>query len=97
MASKPHATSPHPAQFRERAVQVVVDRLESYGRLNAAVRDIAQKLGSLSHSLRVWDKPARRDAGEEAGCDAGKRINGRKRHLPCDTLGLMIRIDAHSA
>jgi hypothetical protein len=31
------------------------------------------------------------------GYDAGKRIKGRKRHLVTDTLGLMLRIEVHSA
>lgn len=37
------------------------------------------------------------DAREAVGFDAGKRIKGRKRHLLCDTLGLMMRIEVHSA
>ena len=31
------------------------------------------------------------------GFDAGKRVEGRKRHLVTDTLGLMLRIEVHSA
>ena len=31
------------------------------------------------------------------GYDAGKRVKGRKRHLVTDTLGLMLRIEVHSA
>jgi transposase len=67
MDRKPHTTSPYPTEFRERAVQMVVDHLDSYRSLTAALRDIAQKLGCSSDSLRVWYKQARRDAGEEAG------------------------------
>jgi len=37
------------------------------------------------------------DAREAVGFDAGKRIKGRKRHLLCDTPGLMMRIELHSA
>ena len=37
------------------------------------------------------------DARNEVGFDAGKKIKGRKRHLLCDTLGLMMRIEVHSA
>lgn len=36
------------------------------------------------------------DAGESVGFDAGKRVKGRKRHLLCDTLGLMMRVEVHS-
>ena len=37
------------------------------------------------------------DARNAVGFDAGKRVKGRKRHLLCDTLGLMMRIEVHSA
>jgi transposase len=37
------------------------------------------------------------DARDEVGFDAGKKIKGRKRHLLCDALGLMMRIEVHSA
>jgi len=37
------------------------------------------------------------EAREMVGYDAGKPINGRKRHLVTDTLGLMLRIEVHSA
>ena len=37
------------------------------------------------------------EAREMVGYDAGKRIKGRKRHLITDTLGLMLRIEVHSA
>jgi len=67
MDRKKHRTSPYPAEFRERAVQMVLDHLESYRSLTAAVSDIARKLGCSSDSLRVWYKQAQRDAGKEAG------------------------------
>ena len=37
------------------------------------------------------------EAREMVGYDAGKRVKGRKRHLVTDTLGLMLRIEVHSA
>jgi len=67
MDSKKNTTSPYPAEFRERAVQMVIDHLCSYASLTAAVRDIAAKLGCSPDSLRVWYKQARRDTGKEAG------------------------------
>ena len=67
MDRKNHRTSPYPAEFRERAVQMVVDHLDGYRSLTAAVGDIARKLGCSPDSLRVWYKQARRDAGREAG------------------------------
>jgi hypothetical protein len=39
----------------------------------------------------------RAEAREIVGYDAGKRVKGRKRHLVTDTLGLMPRIEVHSA
>ena len=37
------------------------------------------------------------EAGGPRGYDAGKKINGRKRHLRTDTLGLPLRLVVHSA
>jgi transposase len=37
------------------------------------------------------------EAREMVGYDAGKRVKGRKRHLVTDTLGLVLRIEVHSA
>jgi len=37
------------------------------------------------------------DAREQVGLDAGRRIKGRKRHLITDMLGLMLRVEVHSA
>jgi transposase-like protein len=78
MDRKTHGTSPYPAEFRERAVQMVVDHLESYRSLTAAVSDIARKLGCSSDSLRVWYKQAQRDAGKEAGPTSAESEAGQK-------------------
>jgi transposase len=37
------------------------------------------------------------EAREMVGFDAAKRVKGRKRHLATDMLGLMLRIEVHSA
>ena len=37
------------------------------------------------------------EVGGEHGYDAGKKINGRKRHLLVDTLGLVLMVVVHSA
>ncbi len=37
------------------------------------------------------------EARDTVGYDAGKRVKGRKRHLVTDTLGLVLRIEVHSA
>jgi transposase len=37
------------------------------------------------------------EAREMVGCDAGKRVKGRKRRHVADTLGLTLRIEVHAA
>ncbi len=37
------------------------------------------------------------ESGGERGFDAGKKINGRKRHVITDTLGLMVGLVVHAA
>jgi len=37
------------------------------------------------------------EGGEYRGCDAGKKITGRKRHLVVDTLGLVLAVVVHQA
>lgn len=44
-----------------------------------------------SQSVKVAEQPG------ERGYDAGKKINGRKRHLLVDTLGLVLAVVVHSA
>jgi transposase len=78
MDRKTHTTSPYSAEFRERAVQMVEDHLESYRSRSAAVRDIAQKLGCSSDSLRVWYKQAQRNTGKEAGPTSAEKARIRE-------------------
>lgn len=78
MDRKKQATSPYPAEFRERAVQMVVDHLDGYRSLTAAVVDIGRKLGCSSDSLRVWYKQAQRDAGKEAGPTSAEKVRIRE-------------------
>ena len=59
-------------------MQIVVDHLDSYASLTAAVRDIAGKLGCSPDSLRVWYKQAQRDAGEEAGPSSAEKARIEK-------------------
>ena len=78
MDSKKNTTSPYPAEFRERAVQMVVDHLDSYASLTAAVRDMAAKLGCSPDSLRVWDKQSRRDTGRLPGPSTAEKARIRE-------------------
>lgn len=45
-----------------------------------------------SQSVKTTDR-----GGPERGYDAGKQVNGRKRHLLVDTLGLLLLVVVHSA
>jgi transposase-like protein len=78
MDRKKNTTSPYPAEFRERAVRMVADHLDSYCSLTAAVRDIAQKLGCSGDSLRVWYKQVQRDAGKDAGPTSAEKARIRE-------------------
>lgn len=78
MDGETHRTSPYPAEFRERAVQMVVDHLDGHRGLTAAVGDIARKLGCSPDSLRVRCKQARRDVGREAGPTSAERTRIRE-------------------
>jgi hypothetical protein len=49
--------------------------------------------GQCDPLYRGWGHPN----GGVCGCDAGKRIKGRKRHIITDTLGLMLLEWVHSA
>ncbi len=35
--------------------------------------------------------------GSERGYDGGKKVNGRKRHIIVDTLGLVVAVIVHAA
>lgn len=50
--------------------------------------------GAIIDSQSVKTGP---DVRDEVGFDAGKRVKRRKRHLLCDMLGLMMRVEVQSA
>ena len=82
MDRKKNTMSPYPVEFRERAVQMVVDHLDSYASRTAAVGAIAAKLGCSPDSLRVWYKQARRDAGKEAGPTSAEKARSEPLKAP---------------
>ena len=57
----------YPAEFRARAVRLVVDHRSDYGSDNAAFIAISGKLGCSPDSLRVWHRQAECDAGDRTG------------------------------
>lgn len=70
--------------------------------LNEFLRDyIRKKAGrNVSHSLECIDsQPVKttRLGGQDRGYDGGKHINGRKRHIITDRLGLLLTVVVHAA
>lgn len=73
----------------------------TWERLNDALRrTLRQTVGKEADpSLAILDSQSVKatEAGGERGYDGGKHINGRKRHLLVDTLGLLIALVVHAA
>jgi transposase len=57
----------YPAEQRERAIRMVLDRLEEYGSVWAAARALGPKLGVGPESLRKWALQAQVDQGQRSG------------------------------
>jgi transposase len=65
-------TAPYPSEFRREAV-----RLVDSGRSRASV---ARELGISTESLRLWQRQARIDSGDEQGLSSDERVElGRLR------------------
>ena len=71
--------------------QQIHDSLREQVRLEAG-REATPSAGIIdSQSVKTTEK------GGPRGFDAGKKINGRKRHIVVDTIGLIIAVVVHSA
>ncbi|WP_130178033.1 hypothetical protein [Cryobacterium sp. SO1] len=57
----------HPAEVRERAIRMTLDRLKDYRSESAACRDLAPRLNIGAESLRQWVVQAQVDAGDRTG------------------------------
>ncbi|MBP2411466.1 transposase-like protein [Arthrobacter stackebrandtii] len=76
----------YPAEVRDRAVRMVVDRLSEYPSVFAACKALAPKLDVGHESLRRWVLQAQTDAGEKDGptttdIDELKRLRAENRDL----------------
>ena len=57
----------HPAEVRERATRLTLDRLKDYPSVSAACRDLAPKLNIGAETLQKWVVQAQTDAGNRTG------------------------------
>ncbi|MFI6428382.1 transposase, partial [Promicromonospora sp. NPDC050880] len=75
--------SKYPQSFRDRAVRMVVERLEAEEGLSRfqAIKQVAPKLNISIESLRRWVEQAEIDTGTKPGVtsDAGEEIRRLKR------------------
>ncbi|WP_405162070.1 IS3 family transposase [Nocardia sp. NBC_01499] len=63
----------YPIEQRERAVKMVLDRLDGYPSAYAACQALAPKLGVHPESLRVWVKQAQIDTGKAPGVTSAEQ------------------------
>jgi len=64
---------PYPAEFRERAVRMVLEHQHEYPTLWKAVQSISAKLDVNHETLRQWVLRAETDAGKRPGLSTDER------------------------
>ncbi len=64
---------PYPAEFRERAVRMVLEHQGEYPSQWKAIQSIAEKLKVNHESLRIWVRKAETDAGARPGLTTDER------------------------
>jgi transposase len=70
---KPVVRRPYPAEFRERAVRLVLDHQGEYPTQWKAIESISTKLGVNHETLRQWVRRAETDAGRRPGLTTDER------------------------
>jgi putative transposase len=68
-----------------------------HDQLRAEVRRAAGRKPTPTAAIMDSQSAKTTEVGGERGYDAGKKINGRKRHLVVDTLGLVLAVVVHTA
>jgi putative transposase len=68
-----------------------------HGALRRRVRRQAGRAAEPSAAIIDTQSVKSTERGGEHGYDGGKKVNGRKRHLLVDTLGLVLKVKVHAA
>ena len=68
-----------------------------HARLVMAAREQAGREASPTAGIVDSQSVRTTESGGPRGCDAGKKVNGRKRHVLVDTLGLLLVLVVHTA
>jgi transposase-like protein len=61
------------AEFRQRAVRMVVEHRDEHRSEWAAIQSIATKIGCMPETLRLWLRQSERDRGERSGATTDER------------------------
>jgi transposase len=61
------ASKPHPAELRERAVQMVFELRSETGNARGSIARVGQRLGINTETLRNWVNKAEVDSGQRPG------------------------------
>ena len=81
--------------FRKWRIDGTFDRIHE--RLYPEVRQLSGRQPTPSAAIIDSQSVKTTEQGGPRGYDAGKRVNGRKRHIIVDTIGLLLAVVVHAA